>query len=69
MDFNDRAASMRIERGYWTFCSDPRFGGDCRTFGPGDYARLPNELDRNISSARPANEVYGGTVPPYSYVR
>jgi len=42
--FNDRASSLRIERGYWMFCSDASFRGNCRTFGPGDYPTLPNGL-------------------------
>lgn len=50
--FNDRASSLRIERGYWIFCSDADFRGTCRTFGPGDYAALPYELDGRISSGR-----------------
>jgi len=50
--FNDRAMSLRIERGYWIFCSDAAFRGTCRTFGPGDYASLPYELDGRISSGR-----------------
>lgn len=50
--FNDRASSLRIERGYWIFCSDANFRGTCRTFGPGDYAALPYELDGRISSGR-----------------
>ena len=31
--FNDRASSMRVERGYWMFCTDAKFVGECRTFG------------------------------------
>lgn len=50
--FNDRAMSLRIERGYWIFCSDAGFRGTCRTFGPGDYASLPYELEGRISSGR-----------------
>ncbi|HQU48948.1 MAG TPA: beta/gamma crystallin-related protein [Casimicrobiaceae bacterium] len=50
--FNDRAASLRIERGTWLFCSDADFRGTCRTFGPGSYPSLPGGLDRQISSAR-----------------
>ena len=30
MGFSDRAASMRIEEGYWMFCTDAQFQGDCR---------------------------------------
>ena len=25
--------SLRVERGYWIFCSEPQFRGECRTFG------------------------------------
>ena len=28
--FNDRAQSLRVERGYWIFCSDADFQGECR---------------------------------------
>ena len=59
--FNDRASSLRVERGYWIFCSDAAFRGACRTFGPGDYASLPPELDGRISSGRRISNDY-----PYS---
>jgi hypothetical protein len=49
--FNDRASSLRIESGYWIFCSDAEFRGECRTFGPGDYANLPG-MNNAISSGR-----------------
>lgn len=48
---NDRASSLRVDTGYWIFCSDADFRGECRTFGPGDYATLPGMNDR-ISSGR-----------------
>lgn len=50
--FNDRASSLRIERGYWLFCSDAQFRGECRTFGPGDYPTLPPGLNDRVSSGR-----------------
>ena len=61
--FNDRASSLRVESGYWIFCSDSEFRGECRTFGPGDYASLPglNNVDlvgahdlERLSVRRPA---------------
>lgn len=52
LGFNDRAASLRVEAGYWLFCSDAHFGGECRTFGPGDYPTLPWGLSDRISSGR-----------------
>jgi hypothetical protein len=51
-NFNDRAASLRVFSGYWIFCSDANFEGDCRTFGPGEYPDLPGDLNRRISSGR-----------------
>lgn len=54
--FNDRAASLRVERGYWLFCSDADFRGECRTFGPGDYPALPQGLMTRISSGRRISE-------------
>lgn len=59
--FNDRASSVRVERGYWIFCTDANFQGECRTFGPGDYPTLPWELNDRISSGRRISGNY-----PYS---
>ena len=59
--FNDRAASLRVEGGYWIFCSDANFGGECLTFGPGDYPTLPWGLSYKISSGRRIAGIY-----PYS---
>jgi len=50
--FNERASSLRVDRGYWIFCSDADFRGECRTFGPGEYAQLPPAFDNRISSGR-----------------
>jgi len=50
--FNDRASSLTVLNGYWIFCSDANFEGDCRTFGPGDYPNLPSDLNHRISSGR-----------------
>jgi len=60
--FNDRASSLRVDRGYWIFCSDANFRGECRTFGPGEYAVLPPGLDNRISSGRRISNDY-----PYSH--
>ena len=62
--FNDRAASLRVERGYWIFCSDANFQGECRTFGPGEYRNLPPELDNRISSGRRIANDYPYTDQP-----
>ncbi len=56
--FNDRASSLRVERGYWMLCSDANFGGECRTFGPGNYASLPPGLNNSISSGRKISDQY-----------
>ena len=59
--FNDRASSLRVDRGYWIFCSDNNFRGECQTFGPGEYRNLPSQLDNRISSGRRISHDY-----PYS---
>lgn len=56
--FNDRAQSLRVEQGYWIFCSDADFQGTCRTFGPGDYPRLAPGLDNRVSSGRRISSDY-----------
>ncbi|MBK7592065.1 MAG: beta/gamma crystallin family protein [Betaproteobacteria bacterium] len=56
--FNDRGSSLRIERGYWMFCSDANFQGECRTFGPGDYPTLSPGLNNRISSGRRISSEY-----------
>ncbi len=63
-NFNDRAASLRVFDGYWLFCSDANFEGDCRTFGPGDYPQLPGDLNRRISSGRRIYDRYPYSGPP-----
>src|SRR4029077_13627570 len=55
--FNDRASSLRVDRGYWIFCSDADFRGECRTFGPGEYPVLPG-LNNSISSGRRIADFY-----------
>ncbi|MBK7593198.1 MAG: beta/gamma crystallin family protein [Betaproteobacteria bacterium] len=55
--FNDRASSLRVDSGYWIFCSDAEFQGECRTFGPGDYASLPG-MNNAISSGRRISNQY-----------
>ena len=55
--FNDRASSLRVESGYWIFCTDSDFRGECRTFGPGEYASLPG-LNNVISSGRRISNDY-----------
>ena len=61
--FNDRASSMRVERGYWMFCTDANFMGDCRTFGPGDYPTL-SWFSNRISSGRRISNDYPYNAPP-----
>jgi hypothetical protein len=62
--FNDRAASIRVEGGYWMFCSDAFFEGTCRTFGPGEYASLPWDINAKISSGRRIHDQYPYNAPP-----
>lgn len=56
--FNDRASSLRVDWGYWIFCRDARFQGECRTFGPGEYRNLPPALNNRISSGRRVSNDY-----------
>jgi hypothetical protein len=55
--FNDRASSLRVESGYWIFCSDSEFRGECRTYGPGEYPILLG-LNNVISSGRRISDFY-----------
>jgi len=55
--FNDRASSLHVESGYWIFCTDAEFRGECRTFGPGDYASLPG-MNNAVSSGRRISNDY-----------
>ena len=57
--FNDRASSLRVERGYWLFCSDMQFQGECRTFAPGDYPTLPRGLNDAVL-VRLGNDIQAG---------
>jgi len=56
--FNDRASSLRVEQGYWMFCSDADYHGECLTLGPGDYPHLPPELNDRLSSAHRIRQRY-----------
>jgi hypothetical protein len=63
--FNDRASSLRVERGYWMFCTDANLQGDCRTFGPGDYASLSWFSNRISSGRRIANDYPYNAAPQW----
>jgi hypothetical protein len=55
-----RATSVRVEAGNWLFCTDMAFQGNCRIFGPGEYANLGGDMAPGIASARPvATPQYG----------
>ena len=56
--FNDQASSLKVESGYWIFCSDAGFRGECQTFGPGEYPVLPPELNNRVSSGRRISNNY-----------
>jgi len=56
--FNDKARSLRVESGYWIFCSDAYFQGNCHTYGPGDYPNLPSGQNHSISSGRRVSSNY-----------
>jgi hypothetical protein len=59
--FNNSVSSLRVDDGFWVFCSGEAFSGQCRTFGPGDYGLLPSGFNNKISSGRRIANVY-----PYS---
>ncbi len=63
--FTERASSLRVDRGYWIFCSDANFRGECRTFGPGDYASLPGLYNGIASGRRISNEYPYGEMPDW----
>lgn len=54
-NFNDSTQSLVIENGYWEFCSDSYYRGQCRVLGPGQYQRMEPALYRSISSIRAAS--------------
>jgi Beta/Gamma crystallin len=56
--FNDRALSLRVEQGYWMFCNDTDYPGECLTYGPGEYPTLLPEFNHRISSARRISHRY-----------
>ena len=58
--FNDRTASVIVDRGRWEFCADQNFEGRCTVLTPGQYPSLASMgLDRSVSSIRRV----GGNVP------
>jgi hypothetical protein len=50
--FNNRASSVIVSEGTWQLCSDPGYGGTCRTFAPGEYPDLGYGMAKEVSSAR-----------------
>ncbi|MCZ2134774.1 MAG: beta/gamma crystallin family protein [Burkholderiales bacterium] len=58
--FNDRIQSLRVYAGQWEACEDRDYGGNCMVFSPGDYARLPQQLNLAISSMRVVSGSGGG---------
>ena len=54
LGFNDRAASVVVERGRWQVCEDSGFRGHCIVLVPGNYPSLaPFDMIYKISSVRP----------------
>jgi uncharacterized protein YcfJ len=52
--FNDRAASVVVDKGRWEVCEDIRFEGRCVVLRPGSYDSLQRlGLSNRISSVRP----------------
>jgi uncharacterized protein YcfJ len=67
--FNDRASSVIVRGGWWEACEDARFGGQCVTLRPGNYANLAAMgLNDRVSSVRPIDGPrYGSNEPPPRY--
>ena len=53
-NFNDMVSSLIVNRGHWELCSDARFRGNCKTYGPGRYPNVRGNNDE-YSSIRRAN--------------
>jgi hypothetical protein len=55
--FNDRAASVVVDRGNWQACEHANYAGRCVLLRPGRYDSLAAMgMERNISSVQPAEE-------------
>ena len=64
--FNDRAASIVVNKGTWEVCEGMRFTGRCVVLRPGNYASLTGmDLNARISSVRPMDPAgrYPNEVP------
>jgi hypothetical protein len=49
--FNDRAGSVVVYEGTWTFCQDVRYKGRCMTLEPGRYEHMRG-MDNQVSSVK-----------------
>jgi len=50
--FENRVRSIDVAAGRWMLCTQAFFRGECRTFGPGRYARLGSLSGRILSMRR-----------------
>ena len=50
-NFNDTTSSLVVNRGRWELCTDARFRGRCRVYGPGRYPNVRGYNDE-FSSIR-----------------
>ena len=50
-NFNDKTSSLVVNRGRWELCTDARFRGRCRVYGPGRYPNVRGYNDE-FSSIR-----------------
>ncbi|MCY7386528.1 MAG: beta/gamma crystallin family protein [Burkholderiales bacterium] len=51
-DFNDMVSSLIVNRGRWELCSDARFRGNCKVYGPGRYPNVRGNNDEYASIRR-----------------
>lgn len=63
--WDDRAASIRVERGAWELCRDTDYRG-CTAFNPGEYELDGTRFEGRLRSIRPLRSSGGGEEPAYT---
>ena len=51
-DFNDIVSSLIVHQGRWELCSDARYRGNCKAYGPGRYPNVRGNNDEYSSIRR-----------------
>jgi len=63
--WEDRAASIRVERGAWELCRDTDYRS-CTAFNPGEYELDDTRFEGRLRSIRPLRSSGGGGEPAYT---